>query len=314
MLNRRHLRIKVLQTLYAFFQSGNDSLQKGEQELNTSIEKVYDLYILLLLLIPEAVAFLDQEQEVHKTKHLPTAEDLKPNKKLAQNPIAQHLTQHKPLASFANNRHLSWRGEQELIKKMVRSLQADPVYTAYLKEDGGFEADRNIINQLFLEHIASNEYLVSQFEERNIYWHDDYEMVTHAVVKTIEAIKPGQNADVALQPLFKDELDDRKFITDLFRKTILNSEEYATRIGAKTENWEVDRIALMDIIIMKMALAEMLWFSEIPLKVSLNEYIEISKQYSTPKSKLFINGILDKLVADLKAENRIRKVGRGLIE
>lgn len=300
--------------MYAFFQSGNDSLQKGEQELNTSIEKVYDLYVLLLLLIPEAVSFLDQEQEVHKTKHLPTAEDLKPNKKLAQNPIALHLAQHKTLASIANNRHLSWRGEQELIKKMVRSLLADPAYAAYLEENGGFEGDRNIIIQLFVEHIASNEFLVSQFEERTIYWHDDYEMVTQAVVKTIESIKPSQAVDVALQPLFKDEVDDRKFITDLFRKTILNSEEYETRIGAKTENWEVDRIALMDIIIMKMALAEMLWFSEIPLKVSLNEYIEISKQYSTPKSKLFINGILDKLVADLKGENRIRKVGRGLIE
>lgn len=315
MLNRRHLRIKVMQALYAFFQSENNDLRKGEKELLFSIEKIYDLYISILLIIPEIVDFAIRTQEEAKQKMLPTAEDLDPNTKFINNRFVKQLSKNSELYRKAENRKISWRNEPELIKKIFLLVKNSDEYFEYMKSsDSSYEEDKEFIIKIFKKYISEFELLYHYFEEKSIYWMDDFELVNSIIVKTIKTFTPGSNEHTPLMPLYKDEEDDRNFAIELFRKTIIHNKEYETLIAEKTQNWEVERIAMMDVLLMKMAIAETLNFPSIPVKVTLNEFIEISKNYSTPKSKLFINGILDKLLADFKTGGKINKVGRGLME
>jgi transcription antitermination protein NusB len=315
MLSRRQLRSKCLQALYAYFQSENPSMAAGEKELHFSIDKVYDLYLYQLSLLLEINEYSAKKIEEKRQKKLPTKEDLNPNFKFINNNLINKLKTNQDLLFGLNKRKINWNGEEEIIKKLFALIVDNQDFIEYMSSrEGGFEEDREVLIKLYKKVISVNEDLEHVYEEKSIYWMDDYELVNSMVIKTLKSFTAESSPKHSLMELYNDEVDDKEFVVDLFRKSIFNNKDYEKMIQEKAKNWELDRIALLDILIMKMALCEVLNFPSIPIKVSLNEYIEISKRFSTPKSKVFINGILDKLIAGLKADDKIKKTGRGLID
>lgn len=315
MLNRRFIRIKVMQALYGFFQSDTHDLAKAEKELFKGIDKIYDLYIYQLSFLLELRHVAIVLMEEAKNKRLPTKDDLDPNLKFINNKFIAKLAENIHLQREMNNRKISWNNEFEFVKKVYNTIKAGDEFGKYMNvSDDSFKTDRDFMSEVFKEYVADYELINHIYEEKNLHWGDDIYIVNPMVVKTIESFKENAAPDFELIPLYKDEEEDEQFIKDLFCQTILKSDETEKLIGDKTQNWEVERIAMMDVLLMKMAITEILHFSNIPVKVTLNEFIEISKMYSTPKSKLFINGILDKLLIDFKAGNMLSKMGRGLME
>jgi len=313
MLNRRYLRIKVMQVLYSFFQSSDKDMNKAEKELFRNIEKIYDLYLSILLLFTDIRHQAELILEEGKNKMLPTQEELNPNRKFINNRVIRQLSENQSLQKEINNRKISWQVEPELIKKLFTTIKGSEEYTAYIgSSEDSYQTDKNFVIEIFKKYISEHEPLLYHFEEKSIYWVDDVWLVNSTIAKTLEFL--SESSTNLVMKLYKDEEDDKKFITELFRKTILMDSENEKLISGKTKNWELERIAMMDTLLMKMAITEMLVFSNIPVKVTLNEYIEISKLYSTPKSKMFINGILDSLVVDFKDQQKLVKTGRGLME
>jgi N utilization substance protein B len=315
MLNRRYLRIKVMQALYGLFQSDTKDLAKSERELFNNIEKVYDLYVYQLSLLLELRHVATVLIEDAKTKHRPTKEELNPNLKFIENKFITQLSENIHLKREMNNRRINWNNEFELVKKIFNNIKVSEQFVKYMNvDDNSYQTDRDFMLEVFKEFIADFELVNHLYEEKNLHWGDDIYLVNPMVVKTIESFTEDSIPDVKLMTLYKDKEDDELFVKELFEQTALRNDEIEKLIGDKTKNWEIERIAMMDVLLMKMAVTELLHFSNIPVKVTLNEFIEISKIYSTPKSKLFINGILDKLVSDFKSENKLNKLGRGLME
>jgi N utilization substance protein B len=316
MLNRRHLRVKAFHSLYAaLLHSGKFEIARGEKELLGAIEKVYDLYLYFLLLIPEITHQALQEIEMAKVRRLPSAEDLNPNMRFAENKVAALLSSNIELGKKCNNKKVSWNDEPELIKKFFAVVKNDEKYKAYMQAaSADFEEDKKLWLHIVKELLFDFEPFQFYFEEKSIVWVDDFQTVYNAVIKTIEDFKSSDNENKTLMSLYKDEEDDRKFVLELYAKTLLQEQENEKVIAKMAENWEVERIAMVDILLMKMAITEAVSFKNIPVKVTLNEYIELSKDYSSPKSKVFINGILDKVFDKYKTEGKIKKEGRGLIE
>jgi transcription antitermination protein NusB len=314
MLNRRHLRIKVLQALYAFFQSKDDEYDKREKEMLGSLERIYDLYICLLLTFSELKGIAEHRLEENKKKIRPSENDLNPNLKFVQNSIIEILEGNKELRELSEKRKVNWIGDenQEMFRKIHIQLRESEIFDGYMNNDEtGFEEDRAFAIALFRSEIANSSILYDFFEEKSIHWLDDIDLACSMVIKTIKTFeKDGANK---ILPLYKDKEDELDFVTMLMRKTVAFDKENEITIDELTANWELDRIAKMDVILMKMAITELQVFSNIPTKVTLNEYIEISKFYSTPKSNGFINGVLDKAISRLEKEGKINKVGRGLI-
>ena len=312
MFNRRNLRTKVMQALYAFFRSENPNLKKCEKELLLSIEKTHDLYIYLLLLITEMAYSAERSMEVSKNKHLPTQEDLNLNPKFIKNRFIKQLSVNKEFTKFIKSKKLSWSNDLDLVKNIFLQIKSSDEYASYLaSSDDSFNADRQFIITIFKKHIANSTLLHQFLEQKSIFWTVDLDLVNHMILKTIKSSDSGSKNTLLLSQ-YRDNKEDRDFVLALFRETILHEKEYEKLIGKKAKNWETERIAMMDILLMKMAICEILEFPTIPIKVSLNEYIEIAKQYSTPKSNIFINGILDKVVLGFKKGKRIKKTGKGL--
>lgn len=314
MLNRRHLRIKVLQALYAFFQADEDNLVRSEKELMAAVEKMYDLYIYLFLSFSELKRVAENSIEEKKKKIRPTEDDLNPNRKFVDNQIIELLESYAPLRALSENRKVNWVGDeqQEIFRKMFLHIKESETYFEHMNNGmNGFEADKAFIIDLFKVEIANFPLLYNFFEEKSIHWLDDIDLACSMVIKTIKAFDEGEA--ISILPLYKPEDDEQEFIRELLRKTITMDQENEKLIDELTDNWELDRIAKMDILLMKMAITELQVFKSIPTKVTLNEYIEISKFYSTPKSNAFINGILDKAIARLTGEKKIVKIGRGLM-
>jgi N utilization substance protein B len=304
-----------MQALYAFFQGDSKDIAKGEREMFNGIDKLYELYHLLLLLLVEIRFNAVRSTEDAKNKLRPRAEDLNPNMRFIENTFLAKLDSNKALKKFAEGHKLSWNNEGELTRRILSNIRASETYLRYMNSpDHNFKADQEFILEIYKEHIADFELLENFLEEKNMFWFNDFDYVNSMVLKTIEGMSEKDNENARLMPLYKNEDEDRAFAVDLFRKTIVHDEENQKLIAEKTKNWEVDRIAMMDVLLMKMAITEILYFQTVPVKVSLNEYIEVSKAFSTPKSKVFINGILDKLVLDFKSSGRMQKVGRGLLE
>ncbi len=304
-----------MQALYGFFQSDTTDLARGERDMFTGIDKIYDLYIYQLSFLLELKHVASSISEDAKEKHLPTQEELNPNLKFIENKFLKQLGENIHLQREMNNRKINWNNEFELVRKIFNTIKISDSYGKYMHVSADdYTTHRDFILEIFEEHIADFELLNHFYEEKNLHWGDDIYIVNPTVVKTIESFKEDASPDFKLSPLYKDREEDELFVKDLFRQTVITNDETEKLIGDKTKNWEVDRIAMMDVLLMKMAITELLHFSSIPVKVTLNEFIEISKMYSTPKSKLFINGILDKLVADFKTKNELNKVGRGLME
>jgi transcription antitermination protein NusB len=313
MLNRRHLRIKVLQALYAFFQGDENDFRRTESELMKSVEKIYDLYLYFLLSFEELQGIAINRIEENKKKIRPTEEDLNPNRKFVDNKLIAQLINSKELKEISENRKINWVGaeEQEMFRKILLQIRESETFFTFMNnEQEGYEEDKSFLIALFKEEIANSPLLYHYLEESSIHWMDDIDLVCTMVIKTI---KNFTEEEAVLMPLYKDKDDEVHFIKELYRQTILMDKENEKLIDVLTKNWELDRIAKMDILLMKMALTEMQVFNNIPTKVTLNEYIEISKYYSTPKSNGFINGVLDKAIAQLTKDNKITKIGRGLM-
>lgn len=314
MLNRRHLRIKVLQVLYAFFQGHENDAHKVEKELLLSIERMYDMYLYLLLALPELQRAAQNRQAELKKKMRPTHEDLHPNMKFVDNQLIGQLASHTSLYKLAEQRKVNWLGaeNQEMFKKMYLHLLDTELYFEHMNNGlEGTEEDLAFALQVFKQEVANAFLLQHFFDEKSIYWTDDLDLCASMALKTLKSWKPGQPMDI--MPLYKPDDDEKEFVLTLMHKTIQSDQQHQADILALADNWELDRIAKMDMLLLKMGLTELQYCSSIPTKVTLNEYIEISKFYSTPKSNVFINGILDKAILKLTEEKRIQKVGRGLL-
>lgn len=313
MLNRRYLRIKVLQALYSFFHDEDKNIARKEKELLKSIDNIYDLYIYLLLLFKEIRLNAERLIEERKKKRLPTPEDLNPNLRFINNPLLLAIANSEALAKEKNNRKLGWTSEEDpLVKELYTKIVASPEYTTYMADtEMSFEKEKKFMTVIYKKLLSENESLKHHLFEKNIHWASDYMLANICIVKTLESITEA--GELTLMPLYKAD-DDKDFMIELFRKTILSDTDNIKLIGEKISNWEPDRIASMDFILMKMAITEVMNFKLIPVKVTLNEYIEISKLYSSPRSNTFINGILDAIVKDLKKQNKLAKTGRGLME
>jgi N utilization substance protein B len=221
----------------------------------------------------------------------------------------------RQLAAESKKRNISWENDKDIAQKLFSRIQETETYKMYMANSfGGFKEAKKFISEIFPEVIAQDELLQFYFEEKNIHWADDIDFVNTLVLKTIDYIPESAMDDMPLAKLYKDEKEDKKFAKELFNQVIRHSDEEEKMIQSKTENWELERIAFMDVLLMKLAITEFLYFPTIPVKVSLNEYIELAKQYSTPKSSVFVNGILDKLLAEFKSDGRLQKEGRGLVE
>jgi N utilization substance protein B len=300
--------------LYAYFQSGEENFPKTEKELLQAIERMYDLYIYLLLTFSEVKTIAEHRVEENKKKIRPSQEDLNPNLKFVANKVISVLESNQELRTISEQRKVNWVGDEnrEMFRKMFMQIRESETYIAHMNDpEMDFEADKLFAQDIFKTEIANFPLLYNFFEEKSIHWLDDIDLACSMVLKTIKSLEEGKTLDV--MPLYKKDDDEKEFILTLLRKTVSMDKENEQLIDELTENWELDRIAKMDIILLKMAITELQLFSSIPTKVTLNEYIEISKFYSTPKSNSFINGILDKAIERLKKEKKIVKIGRGLI-
>jgi transcription antitermination protein NusB len=313
MVSRRHLRIKVMQTLFAYFNSGLDSVQAGEKELTVNVERFFDLFLYQISLLPDILQAARNYIEDCKNKHLPDYDDLNPSTRFVDNPILNAIADNQHLKRQCDIRKISWVGEFDIPRRIFTNFRNSKDYEAYITaEENTFEKDKSIIVKLIRNFILDFVPLTTFYGERSIFWIDDLDMANVILIKPIKALeeKKIDAAFDAFEFYLNDE--DRLFAKELFAKTVVNSEKFEKLISENTLNWELERIAFLDIILMKMALIELTSFPSIPIKVTLNEYIELAKEYSTPKSSIFINGVLDKLITQLKESKKIRKTGRGL--
>lgn len=315
MLSRRHIRIKVFQILYAYFNSPEKNVSKSEKELVHSLNKVYDLYLYLLTSFENIRNFAEKKMDAAKLKNRPKEEDLNPNLKFINNKVFHLLSINKQLDKICSEKKINWvqDDQKDVVENIWHNLRKSDMYKDYMADRiNHLKEDRDFAVSIFKEYIINNELLQDLFEDKSVYWNDDLDLVAQAVISTIKMFDEDSDEFVEILSLYKDE-DDERFARKLLNVTCRHENESVKLIDKYTQNWEVDRIALTDIILMKMALAEVQEFSSIPVKVTLNEYIEISKFYSTPKSNTFINGVLDKSFDDLKTNEKVKKIGRGLI-
>ncbi len=315
MLTRRHIRVKVMQCIYALIQSKDDSLEKQERFLKDSIENMYTLYLLMLSLLGEIHGFAKTQVALSSKKYLANASDKYPNKeKFLNNKLLLQIANNELLKTELSKRKIkNWYLNGEYVKLIYKEIVESKSYASYmLAPTSNYEDDKRLIQTLFKEIIAPNEKIYDYFEDDKLTWIDDIPIVNTFLLKQLKKVTKDQKQSFFLPRLLKDDAD-MVFANELLTKTLLNNEKWEAEIEGKTPNWDKDRIADIDSILLKMAICELLNFSSIPEKVTINEFLEIAKEYSTPKSSNFINGILDKLVREYKADGRLNKKGRGLL-
>ncbi len=314
MLNRRILRVKVLQSLYAYFQSEGSDLAKAEKSLKMSIDRVYELYLHYLILPIELANAAEVQMEEARNKALPTEEDKNPNRKFVDSFLIQALNDNAALQRKVSDYKISWSADPDLVRKLWKKIKDSKLYLDFLEEEDSSASHRKFVEKIYSNFILDNDDFYNHFQERSIFWDfEDSDYCINMAIRYVGKIKAADKYKV-LPEMYKDPEEDDRFVKNLFRKAINNDAENAKLIEDKTQNWEVERIAVMDVLLMKMAITEFLNFSSIPVKVTMNEYIELSKQFSTQKSKIFINGVLDKLLAEFKREDKLKKTGRGLMQ
>lgn len=307
MINRILIRIKVLQIVYSYYQNGNNDLKVAENELLFSLRKSYDLYHYFLLLLIEVTNLQKRILETRKNKYMPTAAELNPNTRLIDNRFVAQLEQNESLRKYVAEQGISWSNDEDFVKSVLDLIVSSDVYTEYLdNENDSYETDKEFWRSAFKKLICGNEMIEDYLEDKSIYWNDDIGIVETFTLKTIKQFSEKEGAQQKLLPMFKD-LEDQSFAIKLFRQSLLKGTDLRERINKHMKNWETERIANMDLIIMQVALAEILTFPSIPINVTLNEYIDAAKYYSTPKSGTFINGILDSVVGELKKEKLLLK-------
>lgn len=309
-----------MQALYAHHQTEDTPLMASEKKLVNNIESIYDLYVYLISAILETGDFARNVMEDARQKFLPTEAEINPNTRFIENQLLLQFDSNRDIRKNINRLKISWADDQDIFRRIFFSFRESDVYKQYMDAPtASYKQDKEILVHLFTNYILASDAFVSLFEEKNIYWADDLDTAVMMVIKTIKKWNTQMDEFQPLPPLIvtpDEEGEDliNQFVLKLFRKTILNNEEFGRLIAERAQNWELERIALLDVILIKMALTEFIEFPSIPIKVTINEYIEMSKEYSTPRSRQFINGLLDKMSVDLKTEGRIKKMGRGLLE
>ena len=307
MINRELIRLKVIQVIYAYYQNEGKNVEAAEKELFFSLSKAHDLYNYLLLLMVEVTRFADRRIDNRRHKLRPTYEDLNPNTRFIDNAFMAQLAANEQLAEYSENQKRSWEDESEFVKRLFERIEASGIYQEYMAKDSlTYEDDRELWRKLYRTFIAQNDEIDELLEEQSLYWNDDKAIVDTFVLKTIKHFEPEKGAEQKLLPEYKSD-EDKEFARKLLHNAINNAETYRNLMAENAKNWNMERLAFMDILIMQVALAEILSFPSIPVSVSLNEYVEIAKMYSTPKSGSFINGMLDTIVNQLKKENKLRK-------
>jgi len=309
MLSRRHIRLKVMQSLYSYFSAKEDNMPVAERAMLKHINEVVELNLVIIALLIELVKHADDFYEEGKKKHLPTEADLKPNRRFVDNELIALIRKDNSLMNRVSKVSGIWlKNDYDIVRKLFADLYKSEQYTKYLAvEDKGVDVDQRFIVNALNDIILSNELVHHILEERSIYWIDDLPFVATIIMGQIKSQKSMNPTSV-----FKDDSDE-KFALKLFRNTINNNKDYEDIIVKFSKNWELDRIAIMDQLFLKMAFAEILSMEDLPIKVSMNEYIEISKYYGGAKSKLFVNGLLDNVVKTYTREGKIKKIGRGLV-
>lgn len=303
-----------MQSIYAMHQNNSDNLEKEEKFLFQSIENIQDLYLIMFSSLVEIRNSEAEFIEKSRNKHLATAQERNPNKKFIENKVLNLLAESNPLSiALADRKINNWKQNDDYILILLEAVKSSEVYQMYMESKlSSFEEDRDFVNDLFTEVIAPNEKLYEYLEDHKLTWVDDIPVVNTMISKQLKQLQPEGKDAFFIPKLYKDA-DDKEFVRSLFRKTILNEVELAKEFIDKTPNWDTERIAEIDAIILKMAICEFLKFPSIPVKVTINEYLEIAKEYSTPKSSIFINGILDNLVKEYQGNNKLVKTGRGLM-
>jgi transcription antitermination protein NusB len=314
-LNRRHIRVKVMQSIFAMHQNGSDNLEKEEKFLFYSIDNILDLYLLMFSMLIELSKNEAQFIENSKKKHLATAEDKNANTKFIDNAIFKILSHNHSLIQAIENRKINnWTLNNDYILLLLKEIKKSDLYATYMRNrTNTFAGDQEFVIAMFTDVIAPNDKLYDYLEDYKLTWVDDIPVVNTQIIKQLKTLKSIEDTSFYVPKLYKDE-EDKDFARDLFRKTILNETDLAKEFINKTPNWDTERIAEIDTIILKMAICEFLKFPSVPVKVTINEYLEIAKEYSTPKSSIFINGILDNLVKEFQTNNRLNKAGRGLMQ
>lgn len=303
-----------MQSIYAMHQNGSDNLEGQEKFLFYSIDAIQDLYLLMISAILEMAKKEKVFLQLSSQKYLATPQERNPNNKFINNAIFQLLEENNSLSIALENRKVtSWNIHEEYINLLLNELKSSALYEKYMSNSvNSFEEDKQFVIDLFTEIIVPNEKIYEFLEDDKLTWIDDIPVVNTHIIKQLKAIKSSTDENFRVPKLFKDA-DDKDFVKDLFRKTVLNEKELAKEFETKTPNWDMERIAEIDTIILKMAICELLKFPSIPVKVTLNEYLELAKEYSTPKSSIFINGILDNLVKEFQTNKKMIKTGRGLM-
>jgi len=312
MINRRHIRVKVMQSFYALLQSKSDNLVREEKFLYFSIDKLYDLYVLQLSILAEVQKLAKKRLAISKKGRVSTIENIQGFENLSNNAFLNLIDESVSLKEYIAYKNLdNWKDATEYLQIILDEIKKNDLFIAYTKiNDPSFKDDKEFIIAVFKEIVAPNEKLSDYYEDQYIGWVDDIPFVNTLVLKQILKVK--ENGLVILDDLYKDG-DDRSFVKELFTKVALHHTEFDDNIDEKTPNWEYDRIAELDLILIKMAMTEFLYFPSIPTKVTINEYLEIAKDYSSEKSSFFINGVLDKIEKEYKSVGKIQKIGRGLI-
>lgn len=314
MLNRRHIRVKVMQSIYAFKGSESDDLSKDQKFLLFSIDNMYNLYLLLLSLLIEVQNRAEDDLQKKQKKHLATQEDKNPNKKFVNNELLKAIKGNTSLnEQFEAHNITNWELDSEYVEIVYKAIAKSDLYADYMQtRTATFKEDKNFIVDIFKEFIAPNDKLYEYIEDKNLTWLDDLPTVNTTILKLLRKAKSVESQNLFTPKLYKDT-EDKQFAIDLLRKTLLNATSLNKEIEEKTQNWDSDRIANVDFVLLQMAICELKEFPSIPVKVTINEYLEIAKEYSTPKSSIFINGILDKLVKEYQSEDKLNKIGRGLL-
>ena len=319
MINRRFLRVKVLQAVYAYQESGEEFVENGVKHLIDSIEKLKDLFVWQLSFLVETKRFAENRIEENKRKNFPTQEDLNPNTRYIENRVLNVLENNKDLRKEEERLKINWANHQDIVRGFYNKMRETEEYKQYMTDSVcNLDRDKKFIVKMINEYFADLDVLQDFYEEKSIFFVDDYHLVSSMLVKFFTDMKASFNEFTPLPDIYKTERDsvneDKEFVKKLFREVLKHDNEYGKMVGGNTSNWEKERVCMMDMIILKMALTEFCCFPFIPVKVTMNEYIEISKYFSTPKSKIFVNGILDRILKKLNDENAIVKKGIGLLD
>lgn len=310
MINRTLIRLKVIQILYSYFLRESNNVDAAEKELHFSLSKAFDMYNFLLALMPEIMFYAQNRIEVRRTKMLPTEEDLNPNMRFVENTFIKQLAVNEQLAEHRKHRKHSWRDYERVVQSLFEKIEQSSLYADYMNAPStSYDEDRDFWRKIYKQFIANNEDLDELFEGISLYWNDDKDIVDSFVLKTIKRFEEKNGARQPLLNEFRDE-EDRSFAVRLLRRSILNEPEYGKLIDGQSKNWDKDRICYMDRVILTAAIAEVMSFPSIPVSVTINEYVEIAKYYSTPKSSSYVNGMLDAIVKQLRKDGKLQKDGQ----